>query len=580
MGLSAMDQAPATYKLWQRFSVPTQGGPKDAIAVPPGIANKLNSLYTFLLSQIILQLWAVIVLFGIYFFLQISKKPTRNGTVVHTGVWNLSKSPFDVCHLLVQYIFNSNVWEDCWPLLILWAVLAALALAGSFVLPIMVAPYIIIDNAAPVNPAAIYVPSDNSQENAYLAKAYALEVPSALRAAGSVQVANASTRAKVSVDQPEVLQDLGGGEAIIRIGYQYEVTGADFGLQHYPDLILYVKGACTTEYGWWVASIPNPPGSSFIQDYYYVFNESSFQRDVSLYDGTMPLANFYVGNVSSIGGPGNVTFAALVSSIGRLSYTPGTDPLYLTVPISNSTVGAGYTVKPARPALSCWQNDIWSYKGHNSTLTNLNSLPGLNISTGMLQNVFIRFLGEPKMVPVAMRLGASALLSASTALGEVFDAGSSSMYADLQRLVLASYIATTNMLTDTTLFPTDTNSILNYALGPDGALLSGVAEFVVWSSDISTLSVRSIIIIPTVWLALWIIVLILSGIRPLRVVQALSATVLFRHLDTHVEGWKCHSDIPSFPPKDDQECHKPYYKEDKGNRTKELGWERASSQEG
>src|SRR5437773_1436952 len=116
------------------------------------------------------------------------------------------------------------------------------------------APYIIISNAAPVAPSAIYVPDlPATAQNAYLAKSYALEVPSALRAAGSVQVANMSTRAEVSVDQPELLQDLGGGEAIIRMGYRYSLTGADLGLQYYPKLTLRVEGSCTTEYGWLVA---------------------------------------------------------------------------------------------------------------------------------------------------------------------------------------------------------------------------------------------------------------------------------------------------------------------------------------
>jgi len=169
--------------------------------------------------------------------------------------------------------------------------------------------------------------------------------------------------------------------------------------------------------------------------------------------------------------------------------------------------------------------------GLNST-----ALPGLDLSLGM-QDIFTRFLGGPKIVILATRLGASALLSTDTALGEVFDAGSSSAYADLQRLVNASYVATINTLTDTTLFPPAHNGIPNDVLGPNGKVNPGVDGFVVWSSEVQALSIRVLIIIPSITLAMFLIVYCLTNLPfSWYRIQALQATVLYSSLHEMAAG--------------------------------------------
>ena len=100
-------------------------------------------------------------------------------------------------------------------------------------------------------------------------------------------------------------------------------------------------------------------------------------------------------------------------------------------------------------------------------------------------------------------LQVSALKSSVTALSNILDANSSSIYSDLERLVYASYIATVNCLTETTLFP-PANGFLN-AVAPGGILLDGTSSFVIYSTDIATLSVRTLIIIPTIAVGLWIV---------------------------------------------------------------------------
>jgi len=120
-------------------------------------------------------------------------------------------------------------------------------------------------------------------------------------------------------------------------------------------------------------------------------------------------------------------------------------------------------------------------------------------------------------------LRASSLKSASTADSDLFDANSSSIFNDLQRLVFASYIATVNTLTETTLYPPHDN-FLNDATY-NGNLLDGAAEFVIFSNDVVTLSVRSLIIIPTLAVSLWVIFLVLMFLPiPGKLVAGLSST--------------------------------------------------------
>jgi len=154
-----------------------------------------------------------------------------------------------------------------------------------------------------------------------------------------------------------------------------------------------------------------------------------------------------------------------------------------------------------------------------------------------MQLILSRYLGTPRIVSIGRLLGLSALLSSTTSIGNIFDAASSSAFSDLRRLVLAAYIATTNTLTDLTLYPDDApgrgNGAANLAIDEGGHVKPGVAEFVVWSPDITTLSVKAIIIIPALSIVFWLLALGLLRWTPLKSVNALDATVLQKELDKH-----------------------------------------------
>jgi len=296
----------------------------------------------------------------------------------------------------------------------------------------------------------------------------------------------------------------------MRIGYAYNITGLDLGLQNHPELTLNVEGSCTTEYGWWNISgiIDDNLPSAFVEAY-NLFNDPQSQIVVSKYDGGPPIAYFFAPTPADANAS-NVTWAAIISSVNRTSFTPGTDPWYRTGPSpifeANPSPNFGpFMVLPKRPALSCWENDVWSYQGNIGSINTLDNITGLNLPPG-LRTILVDSLGEPMIVTLGSYLRQSALKSSFTALSDEFNANSSTIYTDLQRLVFASYIASVNSLTETTLY---SNSTIANDVRPDGILLPGTSDFVIFSNDVVTLSVKALIIIPTIALLLWVTFIVL-----------------------------------------------------------------------
>jgi hypothetical protein len=487
--------------------MPTTGGPRDAISVPSDVADKLNSAYTFLVAMIVLHTWVLVLLVLLLWYIR-RRKGKGASTVIGTDIWNAKASPLEVVKITATHFSKKRRRGSA----LLWMALALCTLIAHYAIPIEVAPYIILDNAAPVAADAIYVPSLVVETAVSQLKTFYLQAPSAFRAVGNTQNAVSSTNPQVSVDSPVILQDLGDGEAIMRAGYRYSLSGVDLGLQHYPELVLNVEGSCTTDYG---PLVPPSESDGVVVDTYLLWPGNpkyELAINVSLFDGPMPQGFFRIGPPSPTGPPGNFTWAAVVSSLERLSVTKGTDPWYLTSLVDG---GPFSQVREGRPALSCWQNDVWSYKGHNSTITELNSgaLPGLEMSEG-LQTILESALGEPRIVSLATQLGPQALASTATSLGQFFDAEDSSFYGDIQRLVIASYVASANVLTESTLFAEDRLGVPNFIIGNDGQVLPGADEFVIWSSQVRTLSVRTLIIIPVIVLVLFSIVVYLIVFRP------------------------------------------------------------------
>lgn len=511
MVFSFLSPAGQTYLLWRRFRMPTPYGTKDAVAVSATVGDNLVSAYTFILEHIVMLVWVIVVFTGV--LISIWKYGHDHpSSPISTEIYSKRSSPHVILQLAVK---NFRKDKSIRWLILMWIAIALAFIVVKYTVPIVFAPYIKIGSAAPVNASAIFVPSRNDTDsfsdtsNINNLMIFNFYVPSALRAVGSIDSLNGTTgiNPSLSVDQPETIGVNDDGGLITRIGYRYNVTGLDFGLQYYPDLVFSVEGSCITEYDWWVGEGNDTDYPGAFVEAYIPFNDPNNTQYVSLYDGG-PRAFFFVNlpeNPTS-----NLTWAAIISSVNRTSWFPSTDPWYLTDPNpfydSNQPTIAPYMVAPQRPALSCWENDVWSYQGHSGSIDDLPNIPGLNMSPGLV-TIFVESLGVPMIYHLGTYLQVSALKSSVTALSNILDANSSSIYSDLERLVYASYIATVNCLTETTLFA-PANGFPN-EVAPGGILLEGTGNFVIYSNDIATLSVRSLIIIPTIAVSLWIVTIVM-----------------------------------------------------------------------
>ncbi|KIH87664.1 hypothetical protein SPBR_04788 [Sporothrix brasiliensis 5110] len=525
MVYSSAPQLASTYRLWHQFTMPIDGGQRLAISVPSYVADQLSSAYTIMVTAMIVNVWCICFALGFFYIMRHNHELGS----LSSNLWNKRASMSDSLLSLMQK--QASHWKRWWVYPAIGIIVGCWV--AETVLSIIIPPYIFIDTAAPVNIDSIVVPPNSGTSDSATAQLFSLDVPAALRAVGGALVAASDVAERVTISQ----RDIGTTatfEPIQEIDYSYYVTGYDFGLQHQSTLQLNVQGSCRTEYGWLVSS---DNSSGYTNDTYAIMGDAAANGHISLslYDGPSPTAFFYTGEDGP--GIGNTTYAAFISSVDRVSFTPGTDALYYTGSSEQQDsflADTDYIVQPGRPVLSCWESNVWSFNGANSSVIGLNNtaLPGLDLPLA-LQLIFARYLGAPRIESIGTELGLGALQSSTLALGTIFDAGSSSAFSDLQRLVLAAFIATANTLTDTTLASSYLGSKTaagNMIYGDNNEPLSGADEFVVWSSDVSTISVRAAIIIPVVAFASWLLVFFVLKFTPLASVNTLDILELQKNI--------------------------------------------------
>lgn len=531
-----MDADRHTYILGQRFSMPVENGTRDAIAVSLDTGKKLLSAYTLMVDLIVLQIWSLVVLTAISTFMIKTHSP--NIGAASAAIWNSQGSPFSVLTYMAKYFLHMKQKRDRYYVLS-WMFAATGFLVLVYFSSIWVPRLLILGYGAPVEPKSIFVSLNYNVRDKELFESNFLATPSSLRAAGSV---NATTLQKVKMSEPVVTASVNG--TVKQIGYTYTITGAEFGLQHAPDLRLEVEGSCVTEYSWLISS--GELDGNVEVDRYKIFVDD---RTLSLYDGRGPTANFYMGSTY---GDSNTTFAIAVSSVKRLSYTEGHDPLYATTATKKEADSPQYEVKQGRPILSCWQNDIWFNKDHKGATYQLSLLPGLNMPEKFASIFFERFLAVPVIVSLGDRLGNRAIQSSVTSAEQLIDAGGSSMEKDLHYLVAAAYIASMRILADTTTIESNSTNLTNLALDPaTGLLYPGLADFIIYSRDIATISLKVLIIIPVVLVFLFLLVIILTNSpASWNKAQALQATILYSCLDEKMDHgggtWKRPSTIAHY----------------------------------
>jgi hypothetical protein len=512
--------------------MPTAGGPKDAVAVPSKAGDELLAAYSFMLSHIVLLIWWIAMIIALYISTR-RHKPEHPNSKLHTKIWHKRSSPSRI----VKFAFQRFLWPqpksksksesesdpDHTPgrwFILLWLLIGISFLVVKYFIPIYFARFIKLGNAAPVSPDVIYVPSNQAvfvnpatQSSVRTSlQVNELFAAPAFRAVGAISTANDSFEGKPPVNFAlQILSTDADGEVHMRIDYSYNVTGLDLGLQHYSDLISIISGSCVTNYSAWIGSTtddPTSPGTYF--DVYDIYGSNS---TVSKNDGG-PGAQFYA-DPSNDYDSFNISWNILISTVGRTSFTNSTDPWYRTGPNPiaddpndpNTAFYGPSIVLPKRPVLSCWENNVWSYKGQISTFDNLGAPAQIPLPSG-LPPILDDFIGPSMIFSLGSRLGQSALLSSTTSIGDLIDASTSSITADFNRLLFAAYIATTNIFTDSTLFPNTPTRPDNDAF-TNGILSPGSSDFVIFSNGVEALSVKALIIIPTVTVGLWSILILI-----------------------------------------------------------------------
>lgn len=536
------------YVLGTKFSMPMDNGEVvKAVAVTSSQGKILQSLYTLMLQTIVLEIWTLVVLAGMALVL---KKPslTHNMNITNIAVWNLQSSPLTVAKAMMEYIPYVPGYA------LLWMVLAISTIAASVLISTFVTPFLIAGQAAPANPAAIFIPwvVEGPQPVVILNR---LRSPPSMRALSALDAIDTATsglnnQAENSVyfhwqAIPSALPDA----TIYQFNWSYSVSGTAFGLQYASELLHTAQGSCITEYSWY-----KPNGSEIYQ--YKLANDTPKTVIPDLNGSTMLLTP-YVSKISTNRSDTTVPFAILVSSARRRTYTKSDDPWYLTgdTPVVQNSSGSPlYAVQDGRPMLSCWQSDTWAYGGKTRSIRQISDL---EVIPPALVNVLQYSHQIPRIVTLTQNVGPLGLKSSFGMLGRTFDASNASIVDDMKRLVLGEYVATKNVFLDATLFETKSSSkVENYALfntNMTDPAEAGAGDFVIYGSEFVALRINMLIAVPVVLVQLFILVVLLGDSYwipwPWRKVHALSATVLFNNIDSFTHKESHHDAVtPVAPP--------------------------------
>lgn len=517
-----------TYLTWQRFTYPHPDlGRVEAFSVPAPTYRFIQSAYALMSTMMVVNLWAIVVACGLYAYL---RRPGTGNRVndVSLSLWNRREATQQ--SVMDTLFYSPSAWRMWWywPLasVILGVWIASIA-AGIYV----PSKTLFLGNAAPVDPRSIFVPALESNQTEKQALALnILEIPPYRRAAGAALIASDDVRGKVTISEA-IIEGAWEDEVIQRIDYVYNVTGADMGLQKVPELQLSVAGSCRTEHSWWNRTQTNITEGQVVNTDSYIAPWTTNVMSVNLADSPAPSGSFVLSPQLD---RGNFSWGIIISAVDRESSTPSDDPWYRTGPLSPAPTDKrqpAYTVRPRRPALSCWEQNTWSSAGLYANISTLQTIVPQGVLSDGMASILARYLSWPVIVALGRHLDTRALQSAQSASAWVFDANSSSVHQDLSQLVLGAYIATVNLLTDTTLDygvspkPNMTNMGWNASTDTPQA---GAADFVVFSEDVVALSLTVVILIPVLTLTSWVLMHVLLNFTPLKLNTAMESIELFQ----------------------------------------------------
>ncbi|KAK3947920.1 hypothetical protein QBC32DRAFT_70052 [Pseudoneurospora amorphoporcata] len=436
---------------------------------------------------------------------------------------------------------------------------------GSVAMSTVVSWLISIGHVAPVNPSVLFYPNVPGPVPVQQLKDFGLRAPGILRSLGSIEAAKVTLRTRVIITGEDIGLTPDGTDLIHDVNYSYNLTGVQLGLRGGDGLALGVKGYCRTEYGWYRPNI-----STHDSEAYHLWNNENQSWSIGLSEVAIaraPTAAFQFPSEYLVKGPpanSNYSFAVIVNSARRTSVTEGSDPWYSTElrdqPASPSQFNAKFWMKRARPILSCWEQMQWSHKGAAlDSIASLRDQPGRTIPDVLVKVLEATFFGGPMIVRLGNASGDSALRSRTTSPNGVIDASMSSIDSDMERLVLASYVATRNIFIDATMFGGSDQNYPNVFRGGNGQAEEGSGHFVVPSPDIQTFSLTGIItlvailiFLASIWVLIELLLLVLKGPknRFWCKYHVLNAVQLFRclyetnHHCLSSGSWPCNEGIP------------------------------------
>ncbi|KAK0611369.1 hypothetical protein B0T14DRAFT_326694 [Immersiella caudata] len=561
MVFSQITQPNSSYLTWTKFAYPhAENGPVPAFSVSMEWSRYIQSGYTMMAGLIVVNITAIFIASGLWIYLRGSRTGNRVNDI-SISLWNNREAT----HMSVidTLYYSRDALRKWWYYPLVTALLGAWA--ASVLAGIFLPPKVFLGNAAPVNPTSIYVPLDmrylNNSDEQLLFGTYALNVDPYLRAAGAAFIATDDVRRQVELEKPISLGNWTGPdpvdrkkqrvEPIQRFNYGYNISGAKLGLQRLPKLQLRVMGSCMTDYTWFDAT---RAGGLYFDAYQSPWKKAGDLDTVSA-SCPAPSARFKSQKLTiPPDHQGNRSWAIIPSTVDRLSYTSSRDPWYSTKAFDKSeiarlnltdTFGMNFIVAPGRPVLSCWQSDLWYWGDEgsqkSSNIVNLQALVGKDLLSDAMVELLQRYFTAPVAYNLGFSLQGSALQSSKTTVGKIFDAGASSIYKDLHYVILSSYIATENTLTDTTLYSNQTTTggvdkvnLPNLAFDASGKHpRPGVEEFVVFSNNVVALSLTTAVLIPVLTLGSWLLMHLMLGLTPLKMAAAMESVELFKAVKNH-----------------------------------------------
>lgn len=503
----------STYLLLTPFNMPTESGSVRAVAFSGNSGTLVTAALSVALTIIFMCLWNLIC----FLFIVSSRTPSRRRYVALVTLCNSHDSwfAFKAMASYTWHYLHSGSRPHFWYGLVL-TVLACCVYGGSLALGIVVPSLVHIGSVAPVRESVVFYPvTPNPTAYADQLKEFGMRAPGVMRALGSVEAAKVTMRPRVSVVYNRDAGTWENGEPIHQLGYDYRVGGVELGLQQGAGLELAVHGACVTEYGWYADN------QTETTDHYSLWgrDDAGFRIDVPIDPYNIqnaPKAAFWPHPEASAqyARDGNSSFAIVVWSAHRASIHDGDDPWYATEPRNSSVPApfdAQFQMKRARPVLSCWERDTWSWAGQAvRNVTELQNIAGIKVAQSLLRVLEAAFT-TPVVVRIGNASGDSALRSRTTSPNGVIDARASSIHDDMERLLVASFVATRNVFVDAIMFEHD-GTYPNIVEDSTGEPAAGAGDFVVSSPDIQTFSLGGIIAIVVILIALLLIEFVISSI--------------------------------------------------------------------